>query len=190
MAKNSFIGGNQGNRACFDFYPTPPYAVEELLKRENFNGNIWECACGDGAVSEVLKKSGFDVISSDIVNRGYGEYRNLDFLDNEATQGMTCDNIITNPPFKLAKQFVEKSLSVAKRKVAIIQRLAFMESKERYDMFTTTPLKTVYVFSKRLNMYANGLVDKTKSGMLAFAWYVWDKDYTGKPYIKWILKED
>lgn len=111
-------------------------------------------------------------------------------MDNEATQGMTCDNIITNPPFKLAKQFVEKSLSVAKRKVAIIQRLAFMESKERYEMFTTTPLKTVYVFSKRLNMYANGLVDKTKSGMLAFAWYVWDKDYTGKPYIKWILKED
>lgn len=57
MAKNSFIGGNQGNRAGFDFYPTPPYAVKELLKRENFNGNIWECACGDGAVSEVLKKT-------------------------------------------------------------------------------------------------------------------------------------
>lgn len=57
MAKNSFIGGNQGNRADFDFYPTPPYAVKELLKRENFNGNIWECACGDGAVSEVLKKT-------------------------------------------------------------------------------------------------------------------------------------
>lgn len=186
MARNGFIGGSQGNRAEYDFYPTPPYAVEELLKHESFKGSIWECACGDGAISETLKQHGYDVFSSDIVDRGYGEKRGLDFLDDNLTNGIIADNIITNPPFKLAKEFVEKTLTIATKKVVILQRLAFLESKERYKLFTTTPLKCIYVFSKRLNMYANGINDKRKSGMLAFAWFVWEKSYKGKPYINWI----
>lgn len=80
MGKSGFIGGNQGNRADYDFCPTPSYAVLELLSREIFEGSVWECACGDGAISEVLKSKGFNVYSSDITDRGYWEQRNLDFL--------------------------------------------------------------------------------------------------------------
>ncbi len=133
-----------------------------------------------------MKQHGHYVFSSDIIDRGYGEKRCLDFLDDNLTNGITADNIITNPPFKLAKEFVEKALTIATNKVVILQRLAFLESKERYKLFTTTPLKCIYVFSKRLNMYANGIKDKKRSGMLAFAWFVWEKGYNGKPYINWI----
>ncbi len=82
------------------------------MKKEHFRGTIWECACGDGAISDVLKSHGFSVYSSDIVDRGYGENRSLDFLDDELTKGIEAENIITNPPFKLAKQFVEKALTI------------------------------------------------------------------------------
>ena len=70
----SIVGSsrNNGEREADDFYPTPPYAVEELLKREVFIGNIWECACGEGDISKVFKNKGFEVISTDLINRGYG----------------------------------------------------------------------------------------------------------------------
>lgn len=186
MGKSGFIGGNQGGRAAYDFYPTPSYAVQNLLERETFTGSVWECACGNGAISKVLKSKGFNVYSSDITDRGYGENRSLDFLNDELTKGITADNIITNPPFKSAQKFVEKALKIALKKVVILQRLVFLESKERYQLFTTTPLKCIYVFSKRLSFSPYGIEDKKKSGMLAFAWFVWEKGYTKKPYINWI----
>ena len=70
MDKNkalSIVGSSRSNgqRELDDFYPTPLYAVEELLKRETFIGNIWECACGEGDISKVFKSKGFDVISTD-----------------------------------------------------------------------------------------------------------------------------
>ena len=76
----SIVGSsrNNGKREIDDFYPTPAYAVAELLHREKFHGEIWECACGDGAISDVLKINGYNVRSTDLVNRGYGEKE--DFL--------------------------------------------------------------------------------------------------------------
>ena len=77
----SIVGSSRSNgeREKDDFYPTPQYAVEELLKREVFKGNIWECACGEGDISEVLKQKGYSVYSSDLIDRGYGD-TNVDFL--------------------------------------------------------------------------------------------------------------
>lgn len=181
---NSFM--TRHNTEEHDFYPTPKFAVEELLKRESFEGGvIWECACGDGAISEILKQNGHIVFSTELIDRGYGEIRNLDFLSVEDPI-MRSDSIITNPPFKLAKPFIEKALQLTGNKVIMLLRLAFLESENRYEMFQTTPLRTVYVFSKRLTMSAKGEGAK-KGGMIPFAWFVWEKGYTGKPTIEWIL---
>lgn len=70
----SIVGSSRlnGERQEYDFYPTPSYCVEELLLRESFDGNIWECACGKGDISEVFVKKGYDIISTDLVYRGYG----------------------------------------------------------------------------------------------------------------------
>jgi hypothetical protein len=173
---------NNGEREKDDFYPTPPHATQALLDMVKFEGDVWECACGDGAISKVLEQNGFKVYSSDLFDRGYGDV-GVDFLSTYKK----VDNIITNPPYKLAQEFVEHALKNADKKVAMLLKLNFLEGVKRYNMFKSTPLKHVLVFSKRLTFY-EGTLEKTKrSGVLAYAWYVWEKSYEGKPYIDWIL---
>src|SRR5699024_106676 len=91
-----------------DFYETPTESTIALLGREKFSEVILEPCCMNGYISESLKDYGYDVISNDMVDRGYGEY-NEDFLNSKS---LTADNVITNPPFKYAKEFIEKSLEV------------------------------------------------------------------------------
>jgi hypothetical protein len=180
----SIVGSSRknGEREKDDFYPTPSWVVEELLKRETFIGNIWECACGEGDISEVLKKNGYQVYSSDLVDRGYGD-GNIDFLE----QDQLFSNIITNPPYKKALEFVLASKKQSTNKIAMFLKTVFLESEKRRTMFEDKefPLKTVYQFSKRVTLYKNGVKMKN-SGMIAYAWYVWEKGYCGKPTIEWI----
>jgi hypothetical protein len=176
--------GDGGNRKELDFYPTPAYATEMLLKKEAFNGNIWECACGDGAISKVLITSGFDVISTDIADRGFGT-PDVDFL--WPANRKSVSNIITNPPFNLALEFINESKQCAQEKIAMFLKTTFLEGVKRYSMFTDEefPLKCMYQFSKRVSF---GKAEGThkNGGMMAFAWFVWDRNYNGKPYIDWI----
>lgn len=180
----SIIGSSRlnGDRETDDFYPTPSYVIEELLKREKFIGNIWECACGEGHISDVLKSNGFDVISTDLIDRSYGS--KVDFLKTD----FIADNIITNPPYKLSLNFVLKAKMQARNKIAMFFRTVFLESEKRYEMFNDKkfPLKTVYQFSKRVSLYKGGVKLKN-SGMIAYAWFVWDKNYVGNTNIEWIL---
>jgi hypothetical protein len=178
----SLVGTSTG-RPDDDFYPTPPEATMALLAREKFIGNIWEPACGDGAICEVLLKQGHAVIATDLNYRGYGLQEPVDFLT--APEHHTATNIITNPPFKYAEEFIHMSLARTTGKVAMLCKLQFLEGAKRRKMFESTPLKTVYVFSKRLSMTRNG--EKMKnSGMIAFAWFVWDHAHEGDATIAWI----
>ena len=174
------IVGTSAGRNEHDFYPTPAYVTEDLFTKEKFTGTIWECACGDGSMSEVLLKHTNLVISSDLIDRGYGEV-GLDFL----TSKRKCDNIITNPPFKLAEDFVYHAMDCATQKVALFLKLIFLEGQSRKKLFAATPLKNVYVYSKRVQLTRNG-IKMENGGMIAFAWFVWDKSYKGKPTIDWI----
>lgn len=167
-----------------DFYQTPKWAIEELLKRETLNGSILEPCSGAGAISKVLECKYTNVISSDIRedDEVYG-VKGVDIFKREKH----VDNIITNPPYKFATEIVEKSLEIANKKVVMFLKLSFLESVKRYELFKKTPLKTVYVFSKRVNPYPEGTVKPKNSGTIAYAWYVWEKGYNGKPQIEWIL---
>ena len=180
----SIVGSSRvnGDRSEGDFYPTPRHVTEALIAREGFSGLTWECACGDGAISSVLEERGLQVVSSDLVNRGYG--RTFDFL----TSLERADNIITNPPYKMASEFIRHAKKQADAKVAMFLRTAFLEGSTRYAMFNDTafPLKTVYQFSKRVTLCKPGANIKT-GGMIAYAWFVWDKSHKGKPTIEWIL---
>lgn len=177
----SIVGVGDG-RLWHDFYPTPRYATEYLLKTESFQGEIWECACGDGSISKVLVDHGHSVRSTDLIDRGYGEAP-VDFL--LMTSQKVTDNIVTNPPYGLAQEFVEAALGAARFKVAMLFKLAFLEGASRKTLFENSPLARVCVFSKRLTMTRNG-EDMRSSGMIAFAWFIWDHNYTGKPTISWL----
>ena len=170
-----------------DYYATPPESTLKLLEVEEFKGNVLEPCCGEGHISEVLKQEGYKVFSNDLIDRGYGELHK-DFLTEDFE---IYDNIITNPPFKYAKEFIEKSLKVTTGKVAMFCKIQLLEGVSRYEMFQDTPLKTVYVFTKRQNPLRNGSpVDengKKWSSTMCFAWFVWEHGYEGKPTIEWLL---
>ena len=175
------IVGFSNQRADDDFYPTPPHTILDLYRKEKFEGNVWECACGDGSLSKVIKQYN-ECYSSDLVDRGYGD-STINFL---TYGGNSYDNIITNPPYSEALEFVKQSKQFAKKKIAMFLKTTFLESNKRKGMFLDThfPLKAVYQYSKRVPLYRNGI--GKGSSMVAYAWFVWDKDYSGKPFIDWI----
>jgi hypothetical protein len=171
------------NREKDDYYNTPQEAVFSLLEREKFLGAIWEPACGEGHISEALSARGYEVISTDLVDRGYGTPR-VDFLMETKP---LASNIITNPPFKLASQFIINSLNLTTGKVAMFLPLSYLSSQGRKrDIWDCTPIKTVYVFSHRVASHRNGKKTGKGGGMINFAWYVWEHGYTGRPMIEWI----
>ena len=181
--KVAWIGsGEPIKRQKDDFYQTPHDAIYPLLEREKFDGEIWECACGDGAISNILKEYNYNVYSSDLIDRNYGEI-GIDFLKSNRK----TENIITNPPFKLGIDFAYHSNKLATKKVALFSRINFLEGVARSKMFKLTPIKKVYIFSRRITFTNPDSNKKTHGGgMLAFAWFIWEKGYEGKPYIDWI----
>lgn len=163
-----------------DFFPTPAWATFALIDNEKFEGDLWECACGNGAMSAVLSKANKNVVSSDLYNRGFGESGH-DFV----TSQRRFKNIVTNPPYNSAEGFVRSGLRNSGQKFALLLRLAFLEGANRQrTIFETNPPSRVWVFSERITFYPHGAVQKG-SGTTAYAWYVWDKDACGSTDLKW-----
>ena len=173
-------------RQVDDYYATDPVAVEILLENETFKHEVWECACGEGHIAKVLQEHGYDVSATDLVYRGYGEKESYDFL--ECTETNIDEDIITNPPYKYAKEFVEKAMDIVApgRKVAMFLKLTFLEGKERKKMFQQHPPKVIYVFSGRVKCAMNGNFEQTGSSAVAYAWFVWEKGFKGEPVIRWV----
>lgn len=168
------------NRETHDFYPTWPPATKALLAVERFEGAIWEPACGDGAMSRVIEEAGYNVISTDLVDRGYGQ-GGCDFMMEWSPR---APNIVTNPPFRWAVEFTNRALFLTTGKVALFLRLAFLEGVERGRWFGATPLARVWVMSRRVPIQRGRIADDgDSSGMMAFAWFVWDHRYLGRPEI-------
>ena len=152
-----------------------------MLNVESFK-NVLEPACGEGHLSKRLIELGVEVHSSDLIDRGYGEV--ADFFGIEKWEG----DLITNPPYNIAQKFVEHSLKVVPEgnKVAMFLKLTFLEGQARRKMFEQYPPKTVYVFSKRIKCAKGGNFDGFSSSAVAYAWFVWEKGFKGKPQIEWI----
>lgn len=180
----SILGSSEG-RPEGDFYPTKPPTTRALLEVVDFEGSILEPACGNGAMSNVLieKYGGDNVISSDLYDRGFGDV-GIDFLTLD--ENVKYDNIITNPPYILALDFLIKAKKIATKKIALLLKFQFLEGKKRLPYLTDKnfPLSEVYMFTKRQEMTRNGEEMKNR-GMMTFAWFVWDKSYTGEaPLLK------
>jgi hypothetical protein len=129
-------------------------------------------------------QNGYEVIAQDIVDRGYPDTAIKDFL----TQDCNNHDIITNPPYGLAKEFVEHALDISPdgTKLAMFLKLTFLESQSRRELFDRYPFKTLYVFSQRKICAKNGDFNSVTSSAVAYGWYVWEKGFQGTPSIKWI----
>lgn len=173
---------SEEERQPHDYYATDPKALEILLEKESFVGPIWEPACGGGHLSEVLIKHGYDVLSTDLIDYGYGT-GGIDFF--KWTEPFNGD-IITNPPYSQGAEFVIHALELIPegRKVVMFLKVTFLEGKKRRELFDTKQLKTVYVFSGRMKCGKNGVFPKGSA--IAYAWYIWEKGYNSDPVIKWL----
>ncbi|MBX4870612.1 hypothetical protein HJA85_27205 [Rhizobium bangladeshense] len=164
-----------------DFFPTPAWATHALMDSETFEGEVWEPACGDGAMARVIEEYGNKVVATDLFDRGYGQ-PGIDFL----AESRQSDNIITNPPYNSAEGFVAAGLAKSRKKFALLLRLAFLEGANRQrTIFQATPPARIWVFSERITFYPSGSVQKG-SGTTAYAWFVWDKAAPAHSELKWL----
>ena len=164
-----------------DFYATPEKCTRALLSVEAFDGAFWEPACGNGAISKALPGP---VVSTDLIDRGFG-VAGRDFLFE---QDLLAPNIVTNPPFKLADEFVLHALHLGAVKVAIFMRLAWLEGKARHAaLWGPHPPARVWTFCGRQTLWRGDDPNpQDKGGAIAFAWFVWEHGHTGKPELGWL----
>lgn len=177
-------------REIDDYYATDPKALEVFLDKIEEDGiklhnNIWECACGEGHLSKALENRGYKVWSTDLVDRGYGS-GNTDFL--KSVPDSWCGDVLTNPPYKYAKEFVEKALEVTRIGAYIVMflKIQFLEGQARKKLFKKYPPKYVYVNSARQTCYINGDMSRKMSSASCYCWFVWQKGFNGEPIIRWI----
>lgn len=178
-------------RESNDYYATDPLAIDKLVGNSflELPHKIWECACGQGHLSEELKFFGYDVVSTDLVDRGYGEV--CDFLKADAMPD-GCECILTNPPYKYALEFVKHALKLLPNGGLCVMFLktTFLEGQKRYDeLFSVTPPRYILQFSKRVLCAKNGEFQRMRDGggsAVAYAWYVWKKGCNGETTLKWI----
>ena len=182
---NGASNHSNSERQSDDYYATDPKAIHKLCAVEKFTPIVWECACGAGHMVQALKENGYKVMASDIVDRGCPHTLVLNFFDRKI--GCTCD-IITNPPYKYAKEFVEHALDIVDdgRKVAMFLKLTFLESKSRKALFEKYPPKKIWVFSERILCAPNVKFDQCHGAAVSYAWYIWEKGYTGATTVGWI----
>lgn len=169
------------NEQTLDIYETNPIYIDDLLKYEEYNDDglyLEPCWGINKYLYYKLKEQftnvdGFDVID----NTG-------DFL----TFNDKVDYIITNPPFNLNTEFINKAFEVTNKKISFLVPLNYLDCIKRYDIFHNKdfPVKSILVYSKRISFIkGGGFPEKCMTGM-SFCWVTWEKKYTGEPVIKWI----
>lgn len=163
---STMIGGaspdHKRNEA--DFYPTPPECTAALLKRFRFGRNVWEPACGDGAISRVLTAYGMDVFSTDLRHTGFG----VGGVDALRTRPENIDWVVTNPPFNLAADFI-RHLRSLKVPFALLLKATFWHAASRHDLFKETGPVAVCPMLWRPAMDPK----RGKSATMDFMWTVW-----------------
>jgi hypothetical protein len=141
-----------------DYFPTPPWAARagaELVRSVDPEARtMWEAACGAGHMAAALSEY-FEVFASDIYPHGYGEV--IDFLGEDP--GHRPDWLVTNPPFRTADQFVRLGLERARRGVALLLRLSFLEGAERHGLlYGVAPLSICAPCTERVPMALAGQI--------------------------------
>lgn len=174
-------------REVNDYYATDPIAIDALVGKYKLPHKIWEPACGEGHLAKQLKLHGYDVVASDLIDRGFGQV--ADFFDSELPEG--CECILTNPPYKYADKFIVRAIDLLPMGgvVAMFLKTQFLEGVSRYNnIYMTTPPKKVLQFSGRMVCAKNGDFNAMRKigSAVAYAWFVWEKGWKGQTTIEWI----
>jgi hypothetical protein len=173
-------------REARDFYATPDWVTAALLRHVKFRGKVWEPCCGDGAMARVLAAEGYDVVSTDIAERGFGT-PGIDFL---ACRGLPegCRSIVTNPPYgdtgshtgqeksaaamlNFLRHALELTASV-QGQLALLVRLQWIAGQRAAEMLSGGPFAATIVLTHRIRWFDLG--DRTNAAQHHHAWVVFD----------------
>lgn len=189
-----------------DDFPTQPWAtralIEHVLKpelgllanREMQESTVWEPSCNRGHMVKPLSEYFRRVFASDIYDYSAewpGQERVVDFLwrgsesPHMATVGVNW--VITNPPFRLAEQFIRRSFEMPGwRGTAVIVRTSFIEGVGRFEnLFSKRPPALVAQFTERVPM-VKGRLTATGSTATAYCWLVWLENVRQGTELVWI----
>jgi hypothetical protein len=170
-------------REASDWYVEPRRAIDRLLDTEHFVGSVWDPACGGGNIINACLDRGMHAIGSDIIQRGAATIVG-DFLQMRDVLG---DNIICNPPFNIAVDFVLHGLQLISGKVAVLQRTSWLEGERRYQsLFKHDRLVKSLQFRSRISMPPGGSSTPAKGGAVAFGWFCFSRDHKGPPTLGWL----
>lgn len=194
LSGGQLAGGNSTTeKADNDFYATDPNTVREFLNiaKNDFEdvSRIWENCAGQGHLAEVVKEYFKDstVCTTDLIDRGYCT-ADVDFLNSSFNPN--ADLIITNPPFSLVNDFIVKGLEKTNRYLVYLCKIQMLETVGRKEILEDSPLKYIYVHSKRQATWKNGEPldpqGKKWATTMCLAWFVWDKEYKGEPIVRFI----
>lgn len=174
------VGGYE--REKDDFYSTPLALTRPMLQLERFDGDIWEPACGDGALSRELTTICKNVVSTDLIDREYGK-GGIDFLKE---QKLRAPNVVTNPPFKLWKQFARHAHALGAQKIVLLNRQPILGNKTHSRIMIETGMARALIAVGRVNILPPGAEDKGHNARHgSYAWFVWERGHTGDPTLKW-----
>lgn len=190
--------GGRYVRDDLDFFVEPDWVVDLLFDNELFFGAIWDPACGSCTIERAGNRHGYEVWSSDIADRGQNrcgedQFGRHDFMSDEPYSIGWDDNLVFNPPFKLADAFIRRALEIAKHKVAALVQAKFLYSQVRHKLFTEHPPARIYHLSSRPSMPPGDLLlagkVKATGGKLDYCWVVWSKDHKGQTTTHWLLRK-
>lgn len=204
LSGGKLAGGNPENgRVENDFYATNPLAVEMLDKVYPLDCNdkyVLDPCVGQGHILNKVKEL-YPVakcMGVDIVDRGYENTMVRDYINECPVRpiGWRFDLIITNPPYSLASEFVDKSIQLLRDggKCCMFLKIQFLEGQKRKELFDKYPPRYIYVFRNRMATWNNGQEFDPKTGKhwsttMCHAWFVWEKGFKGEPIIRWLDKE-
>lgn len=174
---------------CYRFGLGDPVAPEGALVPSAYpikGLSVWESACNRGHMAEPLREYFGRVHATDIHDYGYHAHeRTVDFLFPGSEPAERVDWIISNPPFRLAEQFVLRALDIAHIGVAMIVRTSFLEGIGRYEnLFSQRKPTIIAQFSERVPM-VKGRLTADGSTATAYCWIIWTK-VEGESRFVWI----
>ncbi|HWJ75855.1 MAG TPA: SAM-dependent methyltransferase [Kaistia sp.] len=172
-----------------DDFPTPPWAtralIEHILQRDQVAGlSCLEPAAGRGDMARPLSEYFHRVDAYDAFSYGYAPVR--DFL-SYPYEAKSHDWVITNPPFRLAEEFILRARTIARVGVAILARTVFLESIGRYEaIFKFNPPSIFAQFTERVPM-VKGRLDMKATTATGYAWFIWEIGRASDaPQLKWV----
>lgn len=184
-----------------DWYVEPIWTSERLFAVEPFDGGVLDPACGSGRIVEAAKRVGHYALGSDLEDRANGAYwHSIDFISNDFPRevcasedaGGLIANIVSNPPFGIADAFAAHSLSLARKKVALLLPTKWMNGAKRGAWLETTPLRRVWLLGPRPSMPPGPAIEAgiaPGNGTTDFAWFVWEQGYRERPVLSWLRRD-